>query len=380
MFLDTESQKHRSFFTLSNLPYISLVIPCYNVPEEQISRALSSVQHQTFQNYETIIIDDGSQEKYSEVLQRLCADLDNTTLIQTENRGVSAARNTGVSVAQGKYIAFLDADDVLADDFFERAWLASVATNADFVIGGLSIITEPDKFRTSPRSDLPQYEVYEPADFIRLQEHLMGENHLIRFQDGHIGRGPVSRLIRSEIAKKCSFDEELSIGEDIVWNFQLLNYCERICLVRENWYGYLQHSVSVSHRFDPGIIYACENFLNRLASMADLQDDCIFAAYVDEVCERLRQCWNTYLNIERQRNRKSYQDAKQRIVSSQVWGVLGTVRCFRSIGSRRKIVSLLYRLNLFFFAKEITCLLSKNHLLETHDSRRTLRSENKYDT
>jgi glycosyltransferase involved in cell wall biosynthesis len=88
-------------------PSVSVVIPTYN-RARTIERAIDSVLAQTFQDFEVIVVDDGSQDETKGVLSRFG---DRIRLIIQENRGVSAARNTGIQAAHGKWIAFLDSDD-----------------------------------------------------------------------------------------------------------------------------------------------------------------------------------------------------------------------------------------------------------------------------
>jgi len=92
---------------------VSVIIPLYN-KEKFIKRALDSVLAQTFRDFEVIIVDDGSTDNSVDVVKKL--NDDRICLIQQENQGVSTARNTGIKNAKGKWIAFLDADDVWLPD------------------------------------------------------------------------------------------------------------------------------------------------------------------------------------------------------------------------------------------------------------------------
>lgn len=101
------------------MPKISVIIPCYNhgmfLPE-----TLESLRHQTYRDFETIVVDDGSTDnKTIEILDSL--DRQNLRIIRTQNRGVSAARNRGVSEALGEYILPLDSDDRIASSYLEKA-------------------------------------------------------------------------------------------------------------------------------------------------------------------------------------------------------------------------------------------------------------------
>jgi len=97
-------------------PLISIIMPCFNA-ENNLCRSVSSVLTQTYSNWELITIDDGSQDN---TLAYLLAQTDNRIkVLSQENRGVSAARNTGLAAASGDYVAFLDSDDTWDNDFLQ---------------------------------------------------------------------------------------------------------------------------------------------------------------------------------------------------------------------------------------------------------------------
>lgn len=96
-----------SFLMPENNPLVSVIIPTYN-RANVISRALSSVNNQSYEHIEIIVVDDGSTDNTEKLMER---EFPLIHYFKTENKGVSAARNLGVSHASGKYIAFLDSDD-----------------------------------------------------------------------------------------------------------------------------------------------------------------------------------------------------------------------------------------------------------------------------
>ena len=101
------------------MPKVSAVIPCYN-HGQYIDEAVDSILKQTYQDVEIIVINDGSTDRLTiEKLQAYCKP--KTRVIHTENRGPSAARNSGIAAAAGEYILLLDADDYFEATFLEKA-------------------------------------------------------------------------------------------------------------------------------------------------------------------------------------------------------------------------------------------------------------------
>ena len=98
---------------------VSIVIPCYNAAP-YIETTISSIQQQTLSEWEIIIVDDGSTDNCVEIIQKLIAQDNRIRLIQKDNGGSASARNLGLSLAQGDYIQFLDADDTIAPDKLAR--------------------------------------------------------------------------------------------------------------------------------------------------------------------------------------------------------------------------------------------------------------------
>jgi hypothetical protein len=103
---------------------VSIIIPCYNLAS-YLPRAIESVREQTFDDWEAIVVDDGSPDNTASVAARYTAVDPRIHYLCQPNRGVSAARNTGIRAARGRYLVFLDADDELAPEFL-RTCLSTI--------------------------------------------------------------------------------------------------------------------------------------------------------------------------------------------------------------------------------------------------------------
>ena len=97
---------------------ISVIIPIYNT-EKYLKDCINSVLKQTINDYEIILINDGSTDKSKEIAEQYCHDYDNISLINQSNKGQGAARNVGVVAAKGEYVYFLDSDDTIENNLFE---------------------------------------------------------------------------------------------------------------------------------------------------------------------------------------------------------------------------------------------------------------------
>ena len=98
---------------------ISVIIPVYNV-ENYLEECLNSVQHQTYTNIEVILVNDWSTDNSKMICERYCQEDSRFHLISQTNQGQSVARNVGVEVSTGEFIAFVDSDDVIKANYLEE--------------------------------------------------------------------------------------------------------------------------------------------------------------------------------------------------------------------------------------------------------------------
>ena len=141
-------------------PAVSVIIPAYNC-ERFIGRALDSILHQTFSNFEVVVIDDGSTDKTGDICEEY-AKLDNRIAVfHKQNGGVSTARQFGIERAKGLYSLHFDADDIATEDMLSGLYEAAIENDADVVIADFyekmhdgTIRYASQDFRSSLSSDI----------------------------------------------------------------------------------------------------------------------------------------------------------------------------------------------------------------------------------
>lgn len=121
---------------MTQSPVLSVIVPVYNA-EESLEKCLSSIVKQVFTAYEVLLIDDGSKDRSGEICDKFVNIDQRFIVIHTENRGVSAARNTGLENIRGKYVMFIDCDDYIYPDYFDTYVGCIEHGESDVVIGGL---------------------------------------------------------------------------------------------------------------------------------------------------------------------------------------------------------------------------------------------------
>ena len=125
----------------SSSPLVSIIIPVYNV-EPYLRRCVDSIVHQTYANLEIVLIDDGSSDNCPQICDSYAAADPRVVAIHQANGGQSKARNVGLDLAKGEYIAFVDADDKVEDDYVEVLLQNALSHNADVVVSGYRIIED----------------------------------------------------------------------------------------------------------------------------------------------------------------------------------------------------------------------------------------------
>lgn len=134
------------------MPKVSVIIPSYNLAQ-YLPETLSSVAAQTFPDWECIIVENGSSDASLEVVNRWCArDGRFVPVVFTENQGVAAARNRGLELAEGEYILFLDADDLITPGYMAAAVAALDADPSLNVVYGAA-----ERFGAQTTWDLPPF-------------------------------------------------------------------------------------------------------------------------------------------------------------------------------------------------------------------------------
>lgn len=120
---------------------VSVIIPVYN-SEKYLKQCLDSVVNQTLKNIEIIVVNDGSTDNSLQIIQEYVNKYSNVKLINKQNEGCYKARNIGLEVADGEYIAFLDSDDYIESNMYEKLYLKAKQTNADIVSADYYILND----------------------------------------------------------------------------------------------------------------------------------------------------------------------------------------------------------------------------------------------
>lgn len=211
---------------------ISVIIPVYNV-EKYLSECLDSVINQTYKNIEIILIDDGSKDSSGKICDEYAQKDTRFKVIHKENGGVSAARNTGLDVAQGAYITFVDADDFVERDFVENLYKKIQQESSDLCF------SRYDKFNghfievveVFPDEPVTKNDINGFCDFYK-RFFLTYSSKL------HINHSSCRILYSKSLLTDLTFNTKIKMGEDMVFCLNAVTRANGISFVCESLYHY----------------------------------------------------------------------------------------------------------------------------------------------
>lgn len=227
---------------------LSIVIPAYNA-EKTISRCLDSVLAQNYFDYEVIVVNDGSTDNTDKICAKYIENDEKVRLISQKNKGVSAARNTGISEANGEYILFIDADDYIENNTFGFL-LGGIEDKHDGALFGYNLLgignwgSDIDVLRRMIEkngNDISASNILEHVLTINPDEELLG--YSVRY------------LYKREIIKRNSikFDTSLRISEDYKFIVEYLRHSKLIYVLDKKLYNYDVNEFSSTSKYIPSL-------------------------------------------------------------------------------------------------------------------------------
>ncbi|MBQ1997784.1 MAG: glycosyltransferase family 2 protein, partial [Alphaproteobacteria bacterium] len=206
---------------------ISVIIPVYNTKPEYVQAAVDSVLNQTLKEIEIVIVNDGSTDKNTINFLKNYKN-PQIRIINQKNLGLGGARNTGIKYATGKYIGFLDSDDWVDSNFYEKLYNACKQNKADIACGTLSIL-----YQDGTVQNLDKY------------KNKTTRNNLTKIE--YITNGSVcSKLFKKSLFDKTQFAEHLYYEDNPVL-LQTLLTARKVTYVPSVHYWYRQHENSIVH-------------------------------------------------------------------------------------------------------------------------------------
>lgn len=263
----------------SNNPLVSIIVPVYGV-EEYIITCLKSIDNQSYENIECIIINDCTKDKSMLLVNSFIHDFSKRPSIykiinHSENKGLSETRNSGIKIANGDYIYFLDSDDYIASHCIKNLVDTAVKYNVDIVWGGIERISNNGKHNYNIIGS--QDRIYNRSEILYLYSkqklYTEASNKLIK---------------RNYIINNNLFFVPQLLHEDVNWTFKLLASEFTGAIVDIPTYYYLQRDGSITSKLTQKNYYAqIENIklINSIINTYKLKSDIDYLKYFQYMIE-----------------------------------------------------------------------------------------------
>lgn len=212
------------------MPKLSVIIPIYNA-EQYLNGTIMTIRQQSYQDFEVILVDDGSTDDSPNICEAWKLKDRRIKVIYKNNGGVSSARNRGLEAAVGKYIAFVDADDLLEVDMYQ------------ILIGGMEV-SEVD----ISMGMLVVEETYHRPDLV-VGKGKLYNRPLELLLDEQLGMGYIwNKVFTRSIIGEKRFDESLVYSEDQLFIAEILMQANSVFVAPQILYHYMQHEGSLSRQ------------------------------------------------------------------------------------------------------------------------------------
>lgn len=221
---------------------VSVIVPVYNV-EKYLEKCISSILSQTYENYELILLNDGSTDNSYNVLSRYIG-IPNVTIVDKINTGQADTRYQGLLMAKGDYVYFVDSDDYIEPYTLERLVAQVDKTNVDVVFGRYRLIDEQGNV-------LREQKKYSIASLCGTENILRDAICVSNFK-----ASLCLKLIRKNLLVNSYIDEirDIHLNEDVCISIFLASHCQKVVFLDDIVYNVLQREGSISRSIKPEII------------------------------------------------------------------------------------------------------------------------------
>lgn len=222
---------------------ISVIVPIYNV-EIYIRKCIDSILNQTYKNIEVILIEDGSPDKCGMICDEYAEKDNRIVVIHKKNEGVSASRNTGLNIATGQYIAFVDADDYIHPKMYEVLMSISSLNNTQISACNISFVDNNTDTNYKETMQIPSSSLLSSDDFFK---KMLNCKEMIRI-------GIWNKIFRSDIIGNIRFHTDLKMAEDIVFLIQVLFKTDQISYIPASYYYYTEQRDGAATQCSYGLL------------------------------------------------------------------------------------------------------------------------------
>lgn len=229
-------------------PKVSVIIPCYGV-EKYLDRCMESVMNQTLHDIEIILVDDGSPDKVPEMCDEYARRDPRIKVIHKANAGLGYARNSGLDIATGEYVAFVDSDDYIDLRMYDALYTMACTADYDAVFCGFNIENSANGWQKS--TEIQGLRVWQQNDINEFMLDMVASHHSCSTERQYY-MSVWHSIYRRAIIQKHSIrflSEREIVSEDIPFQIDFLTKSNSIAYLPANYYYYCANDTSLSSTY-----------------------------------------------------------------------------------------------------------------------------------
>lgn len=245
-------------------PKISIIVPVYKV-EKYLNRCMESLLRQSLKEIEIILVDDGSPDRCPELCDKYSNENSNVKVIHKKNCGLGFARNSGLEIATGEYVAFVDSDDYVAVDMYEILYREASSSNSDAVFSNFKTEVSPEQWIESQEVDKrTEWNDDEIKEFILDMVANEPTNSRERSYQMSVWHSIYRRSIIQEANIRFHSEREI-LSEDFPFQIDFLLNAHRIVFLPNVFYHYCNNESSLAHSWDSNKIVRCKKLYDLMS-------------------------------------------------------------------------------------------------------------------
>lgn len=248
-----------------NSPKISIIVPVYNV-EKYLDRCMQSLVNQTLKDIEIILVDDGSPDNCPQMCDEYAQKDNRIKVIHKQNAGLGYARNSGLEIATGKYVAFVDSDDYVDTSMYEALYKRAETINVDVVYCGFNTEVSKNKWRESKEVNKDQ--LWEGNNVKEFMYNMIASGKGVR-QERLYQMSVWHAIYKRDIIVKNDIlfpSERDVVSEDIPFQVDFLKKTNKILYLNNHFYYYCLNETSLSSTFKKEKFYGYNKLRECLLS------------------------------------------------------------------------------------------------------------------
>lgn len=272
------------------LPKVSIIVPVYNT-ERYLERCISSLKKQTLQDIEIILVDDGSKDECAALCDQFAKEDARIKVFHKQNGGLGFARNSGLDLATGEFVGFVDSDDYIESAMYQELYDTASALNADLAVSGICFVGGNMFGKDGERSKKNGFSTLTIFEGNELKQLLLGVVGALPHEpdDSRYGASVCKNLFRRSMLEEHALrflSERKILSEDTLFMVDVIKCAKRAVGIPGAYYCYCRNGDSLSKAYNRERFEKSFVFLNELERrISDVVSEEEYRLYLDRLTQ-----------------------------------------------------------------------------------------------